>query len=154
MALGPIRLLGDEPSYLGLGAGAFNTQAHRTSPTAAEGTAEFRYGRKLFFIGPALGLLANTRGGVFGYGGLYGDLQWDHVVVTPLGAVGAYHRGGSEDLGNILEFRLSLAVAYQFNDRSRLGLQFSHISNAGISNRNPGENELLLTYAIPLQLPF
>jgi hypothetical protein len=71
-----------------------------------------------------------------------------------LAAVGGYHRGGSEDLGSTFQFRLSADLSYQFDNQSRLGLQFAHISNAGIIRTNPGENELLLTYAIPLQMPF
>jgi hypothetical protein len=45
-------------------------------------------------------------------------------------------------------------LSYQFDNQARLGLQFAHISNAGLSSHNPGENELLLSYAFPLKLPF
>jgi hypothetical protein len=152
--LGPLRLAGDEPSYLDFGAGAFNTQSHREAPTAAEGRIEFRYGKKLFYIGPALGVLGNTRGGAFGYAGIYSDIALGRFVLTPLGAVGAYRRGTGEDLGGTFQFRLSANLAYQFENRSRLGVQFAHISNAGIHTFNPGENELLVTYAIPLGLRF
>src|SRR5689334_19787185 len=61
-----LQVLGDEPSYLDLGAGAFDMQGHRASPTSAEGRVEFRYGQKFLYLGPAAGLLVNTRGGVFG----------------------------------------------------------------------------------------
>jgi lipid A 3-O-deacylase len=152
--LGPISILGDGPSYLELGAGAFNMQAHREAGTSGVGSAEFHYGNKLFFIGPAIGLLANTKGGVYGYGGFYSDIAWGNVVLTPFAGLGGYHQGGSIDLGNTFEFRLSAQISYQFDDKSRLGLKFAHISNSGISNRNPGENELLATYSIPLDLPF
>jgi hypothetical protein len=152
--LGPIRIAGNESSYLDFGAGAFDIQGHHEAPTSAEGKVEFRYGKKFLYIGPAIGVLGDTRGGVFGYGGFYTDLALGRFVLTPLAAVGGYHRGGSEDLGNTFQFRLSADLSYQFDNKSRLGLQFAHISNAGISQTNPGENELLVTYAIPLQLPF
>jgi hypothetical protein len=61
LMLGPVRLAGDEPSYLELGAGAFDLQGHPGTGTLAEGKVEFRYGKKLFYIGPAIGLLANTK---------------------------------------------------------------------------------------------
>jgi len=32
-----------------------------------EGRIEFRYGEKLFYIGPAAGVLVNGKGGVYGY---------------------------------------------------------------------------------------
>jgi hypothetical protein len=145
-----LQFLGDEPSYIDFGAGAFDLQAHRESPTTPEGRVEFRYGRKFLFLGPAAGLLVNTRGGVFGYAGFYTDIAWGRFVLTPLGAVGFYSRGSSEDLGGTFQFRTSANLAYEFDDRSRLGVQFAHISNAGLHKRNPGDNELLATYALPL----
>jgi hypothetical protein len=119
----------------------------------AEGRIEFRYGQKFLHIGPAVGVLANNKGGAFGYGGIYSDIKYGDFVVTPLGAIGGYHRGGSEDLGGTFQFRLSLNVAYELSGQSRLGVQFAHISNAGIQSRNPGDNEVLATYAIPIAIP-
>ena len=144
------QLLGNEPSYLDLGVGAFDIQGHRESSTSAEGRVEFRYGQKLFYIGPTAGVLATTRGGIFGYAGFYTDIAWWRFVLTPLGAVGAYHRGGDEDLGGVFQFRIGAKLAYELNNGQRLGAEFVHISNAGIHNRNPGDNEILATYAFPL----
>ena len=145
-----LQVLGDEPSYLDLGAGAFDMQGHRASPTSAEGRVEFRYGQKFLYLGPAAGLLVNTRGGVFGYAGFYTDIAWGPFVLTPLGAVGFYSRGSGEDLGGVFQFRTSADLAYEFDGGSRLGLQVAHVSNAGVHRRNPGENEALVTYALPL----
>jgi lipid A 3-O-deacylase len=155
-AAGPIGLtvLGAEPSYLDLGAGVFDVPVHRGAVTTGEGRIEFRYGEKLFYIGPAAGVLVNGKGGVYGYGGFYGDIAFGGFVVTPLAAVGAYRRGDGPDLGGTLEFRLSIAAAYEFEDKSRLGLQIAHLSNAGLYHRNPDDNEVLLSYSIPLHLPF
>lgn len=69
----PAHLVGDEASRVDLGAGVFDVQGDRGFHPTAAGQVEFRYGRKLFFIGPALGLLATTKGAVFGYGGIYAD---------------------------------------------------------------------------------
>jgi lipid A 3-O-deacylase len=148
--LGPVQLAGDDASYLDLAAGSFGTGPSHFAPDSAQARVELRYGKKLFHLGPALGVLGNTKGGVLGYTGLYADLRLGDVVITPLGGVGAYHRGRGEDLGGTFEFRLSLGVAYAFADRSRLGMQYGHISNAGSHRINPGENELLVTYALPL----
>jgi lipid A 3-O-deacylase len=155
--LGPIQIKGDEPSYGDLGLGAFNIQRHRESPTDGEGHIELRYGRKLFYLGPALGFLGDTRGGFFGYGGFYSDVALGPFVLTGLAGAGGYDRGSSADsidLGGTFEFRLSADLAYEFDDESRFGVQFAHISNAGLHDRNPGENELLLTYAVPLRFSF
>jgi hypothetical protein len=147
-SLGEIKLLADEPSYVDFGAGAFDINHPALS---AAGYVEYRYGKKLFFIGPLMGIMANTDGGVFGYGGIYADIKYQNLVTTPFFTVGGYHQGGSKDLGGIFQFRSGLTVAYQFDkEGSRLGVRFAHISNAGIHDNNPGENEVLLTYSIPL----
>ena len=153
---GPAHLVGDEASHLDLGAGAFDIQGDRDERPSAVGQVEFRYGRKLFFIGPAVGILATTKGAVFGYAGIYADFKFGQFVVTPLGAVGGYRQGGGEDLGGAFQFRPSIAVSYEFADQSRIGVQIAHISNAGTGrdHLNPGPNEVLLTYAIPLRRPW
>ena len=150
LQLGSAQLAGDEASYLDLGVGTFGTRPSHVAPDAATARVELRYGKKLFYLGPALGVLGTTKGGVFGYAGVYADLRLGDVVITPLAGVGGYHRGGGEDLGGTFEFRLSLGAAYEFAGGTRLGLQFGHISNGGSHRINPGENELLVTYAFPL----
>jgi lipid A 3-O-deacylase len=143
-------LVGDEASRLDLGVGAFDVQGDRGARPSAVGQVEFRYGKKLFFIGPAVGILATTKGAIFGYGGIYADFRFGPFVVTPLGAVGGYHQGGGEDLGGPFQFRASIAASYEFANQSRLGAQIAHVSNGGTDHLNPGPNEVLLTYAIPL----
>ena len=145
-----LQFLGSEPSYLDLAAGAFDIQGHRESPTSGMGRIEFRYGQKYLYIGPAAGVLVTTRGAVFGYAGFYTDIAWGRLVLTPLGAVGAYRRGSDEDLGGSFQFRTSANVAYELDGGSRLGVEFAHVSNAGLHKRNPGDNELLVTYGFPL----
>jgi lipid A 3-O-deacylase len=141
----------NSPNYLILGVGAFdlfeeNVVDHNRS---AAGTVELRLGTKLLGIGPALGLLANVDGGVFGYGGLYFDLPFGPIVITPLGAIGGYRQGDSKDLGGVFQFRASITAAYQFENASRLGVELGHISNAHIHEENPGEEDAFITYALP-----
>ncbi len=148
--LGPIEVLEDGPSYAELGVGAFDLfafQGERATSAAAE--IELRWGRKAWFIGPAIGLMGNTDGGVFGYGGIYADLTYKNLVITPLFGPGGYVQGHSKDLGGVLQFRTELGVAYQFDDGARLGVRIAHLSNAGIHHSNPGEEELHVTYALP-----
>jgi hypothetical protein len=152
LRLGPIALLGDGPSYVDLGAGVYDLvgNAHRNQTFAA--SAEFRYGQKLYGVGPAVGIIQNARGGGMAYLGFYGDFALGPVVVTPLAGLGAWWHGGNDDeqLGGTFEFRLGLSVAYQFDNQSRLGIRLGHISNATLHRRNPGDNDLMLTYALPL----
>jgi hypothetical protein len=144
--LGPIVVHGNEADNLLLGAGVFD---FRDEPAAA-GTIEYRFGRKVFVLGPALGLLANTEGGVFGYAGMYGDLSYRNIYLTPQLAIGGYREGSSKDLGGVFQFRLSLDLAYRFANGHRFGIRVAHISNAAMHDSNPGEEELLLTYSLPV----
>jgi lipid A 3-O-deacylase len=151
--LGPIEILGDAPSYAEVGLGAFDVFAERDGSGERSGAAQLqlRWGRKLYFIGPAIGLLGNTDGGIFGYGGIYADLAYGDFIVTPVLAAGGYSEGGSKDLGGVFQFRAELGIAYEFDDGARIGARLGHISNAGIHADNPGEEELLITFAIPFR---
>lgn len=148
--LGGIDLLGRAPHYVDFGLGVFDIRApFNASKTSAAGRVEARGGEKLWGLGPAVGLMVNADGGIFGYGAIYADLAYGNFVVTPLAGLGGYSRDDSSDLGGVFQFRLSLGLNYQFADQSRLGLNIAHISNAGIHDNNPGEEEVYVTYAIP-----
>jgi hypothetical protein len=143
--LGPIVVHGNEADNLLLGAGAFDLRDR----TAAAGTIEYRFGRKVFVAGLSLGLMANVDGGLYGYVGTYSDLSYKRIYFTPQIAMGGYHEGDSTNLGGVYQFRLSLDVAYRFDNGHRVGLRGAHISNGGVNEENPGEEELFLTYSVP-----
>jgi hypothetical protein len=149
-----VTILTQAPTLLDLGAGVYDIigNAHRNETGAA--AAELRFGQRFFGIGPAVGTIVNFRGGGMAYFGVDSDIAVGRVVVTPLAGLGAWWRGSGKDenLGGTFEFRLSLAAAYAFDNGSRLGVRFGHISNANIHKANPGENDLMLTYGIPLNL--
>ena len=143
--LGPVTLHGNEPDTLTLGVGVFDYR----HDTLAAGTVEYRFGRKLFFLGLALGMVANTSGGFMGYAGAYADLSYRNVYLTPLMAFGGY-REGNENPGSVFQFRLSGDLTYRFANGMRLGFRYAHISNANTDDPNLGEDEILLVYSIPL----
>jgi lipid A 3-O-deacylase len=144
--LGPIVIHGNEQDQFLLGVGAFDV-GDVTSPA---GTIEYRFGRKLFVVGFTLGLVANTDGGLFGYVGAYTDLSYGKFYLTPQLAMGGYHEGDSTDQGGVFQFRESIDLAYRFDNGHRLGVRVAHISNAGIYEKNPGEEEIFLTYSFAL----
>ena len=144
--LGPIVVHGNEADNLMLGAGLFGLR----DDASGAGTVEYRFGRKVFVAGFALGVMANTDGGLFGYVGAYCDLSYKKLYVTPQLAMGGYGEGSSTNLGGVFQFRESLDLAYRFNNGHRLGIRAAHISNAAIHDINPGEEELLLTYSLPI----
>ncbi len=86
-------------------------------------------------------------------GGILTDFYFgNRIVVSPSVAVGAYFEGSGKDLGHVFEIRSALEVAYRFDDRSRLGVMFYHISNAGLGDdENPGAEVLTLSYSFPIR---
>lgn len=79
-------------------------------------------------------------GGVFAEYPL-GDQWIAEATVMP----GYYDPGSLDfDLGNDLEIQSSLGIGRKIGESSRLSLAFSHLSNAGTSDRNPGRNALAL----------
>ncbi len=98
-----------------------------------------------------VGGFVTTDGGLYGYGGVFVDLSLtDNFVVRPSVAVGAYSRGSGKDLGGVVEFRTAIEAAWRFANQSRLGVEFSHISNASIYDHNPGTEILTVNYSVPI----
>lgn len=143
--LGAVKVLGDTGDALELGGGVFNFDNGEAGSSAAV-KLEYRFGRKLGFVGPALGVVANGDSGLLGYGGLYGDIALGRLVLTPLFGVGAYHDGAGKDLGGTLEFRSSLGLYYLLPNQGRVGVSAAHVSNADLHDKNPGENDFFVSY--------
>jgi lipid A 3-O-deacylase len=145
---------GDPPS-IGTGAGVFNLNANTkklNSVRAAQLQGEYRFGDVLWIVSPFVGLMGTSAGAFYGYAGFGFDVHFgSDWVVTPTFAGGYWYRGGGLDLGSWWEFRSGAEFDYRFANRSRLGLAFYHISNAGLGKSNPGEQALLLVYTVPLR---
>ena len=148
LALAPRAARAEDPNFIAVGAGVYDV-LHDFK--AAQGRLEFRFADRFLFIKPMVGVLFTSKGSVMGYGGIRIDLYLGkHFVVTPNGAVGGFYRGSGKDLGSTIEFKTGAEFAYRFDDHSRLGLQFDHISNAGIGKRNPGTESLVLFWSFPI----
>lgn len=52
----------------------------------------------------------------------------------------------SKELGSSLEFYSRLIAKYRIQPNQFLRMEFGHISNAGISNTNPGAENIVLAY--------
>ena len=68
---------------------------------------------------------------------------------TPSFGAGFYDDGSGKKLGNTLQFRTSLELSYELKNNNRIGISFSHISNANLSDKNPGVEILSFSYHIP-----
>lgn len=152
LALGPFELLPSGKGMLMVGAGAFDALWPRDavgSATSALLNVEYRFGKKFYYLGLVAGGLVNSDSGGFVYVGSYADIRYKKFIATPAVGAGAYHKGAGPDLGGTLEFRSSITFAYELENEGRIGIGIAHISNAGIYDLNPGENEILLSYSFP-----
>jgi len=144
--IGSLELLGSGPHHLDLGFGLANI--NRPQRLRSAGKIELRAGKKIAFVGPAVGLFITNEGFSYGYAGIYADLRYGRFLLTPLVAAGICHEGDGIDLGGPIEFRESLEIAYRVDERWLVGLSLAHISNGQVYEHNPGQNDILLTIAV------
>ncbi len=149
----------EEPFRITIGAGAHNVRLDNETDKGNETVSMFRLEArlpyKLWRFTPITGVEVTDRGAVYGYGGFMLDVFFgERFLISPNAAVGYYSEGDGRDLGYPLEFRTGLEAAYQFDHGGRLGVAYHHISNAELSDRNPGIETLTLNYALPLDLLF
>jgi hypothetical protein len=143
-----------EPDFVTFGAGYYDLF---DDESAAEARIEYRFSEenKLLWFTPFVGFTATSDAATYGYVGIGLDVFFgNRWVATPTFAAGIYGDGDGKDLGHAVEFRSGLEVAYRFDDYSRLGLSFTHISNAGLDDHNPGVESLVMFYAVPFDVLF
>ena len=134
-------------------------------------SADFRYERRfdnsLFEIGPEsenffnlkpfAGIELTSDSAAYFMGGIYlednlGTIfvgEESNFIFTPSFGAGYYDEGDGKKLGNNIEFRTTLEVSYELEDKNRLGLSVGHISNANLGDKNPGVEIISLSYQIP-----
>ena len=70
--------------------------------------------------------------------------------MIPSFGVGIFTDSDEIELGNELEFRSGVELAYQFRNKIRAGIAIFHLSNGGISSENPGTEALVISVCIPI----
>tara|TARA_B100000927_G_scaffold192114_1_gene154950 strand:+ start:536 stop:1063 length:528 start_codon:yes stop_codon:yes gene_type:complete len=132
---------------------------------------DFRYERRLentifdigpkednfFFLKPFFGIEYTSDSATYFLSGIYvednlGQLfegKKSNLYFTPSFGAGIYDDGSGKKLGNDIQFRTSLEISYELKNKNRIGVSFSHISNANLGNKNPGVEILSLSYHIP-----
>ncbi len=107
-------------------------------------------------LSPAAGVMGTSDDALYGHVGFRLELPvpgpWggrrDRVVLTPQVAAGYYDRGDDEKLGGNLQFRSGLEAAVRLTRRHSVGVLFYHLSNAGIDDRNPGVESLVVQWSV------
>ncbi len=125
--------------------GVFDSDTHRV------GGIELRLPGVVHDLQPMLGLAYVEDESWYGYLGVRWNLDLgQRWRLAPGFAVGYFEVGDVLDLGSELEFRSSLELSRSFGHRSRLGLEFYHLSNSSIEEFNPGTEGLVLNLSIAL----
>jgi len=135
---------------ISVGGGIFNaTRVHHRS-TLFQFEYRTRY-RFFEMFAPIGGFFITSKASTYVYGGFGFDLQiGKRISIFPSIVMGLYAKGYGKDLKFPLEFKSTIECAYIFENQSRIGLQISHISNASISDPNPGAESLSIVYVFPL----
>ncbi len=110
-----------------------------------------------FFLKPFFGIEITNDSASYFLTGIYfednlGELfegDKNKLFFTPSFGAGIYDDGSGKKLGNDLQFRTALEVSYELKNKNRIGIAFSHISNANLGNKNPGVEILSLSYHVP-----
>jgi hypothetical protein len=139
-----------EGEHLVLQAGAYDISQDDDSATL--GAIEYRFRDQFNGLRPVVGFMATTDEATYTYAGAYWDLPLNTApfVITPGFQAGAYSNGDGKDLGYWLQFRSTIEASYEFESGHRLGLGFSHLSNASLGSDNPGTETLQLVYSYPM----
>ena len=137
-----------DPSFVTLSAGSYDF--NRQKQPAVEYGMQYRSDLKLWIFQPMAGFMVNTNSSSMLYAGISLDIFFgNRIVLRPSFAPGWYNRNRGEDLGYPLEFRSAVELSYRFDDRSRLGVELYHMSNAHLGDKNPGEESINLVYSLP-----
>ena len=119
--------------------------------SSSEGRVEFRFNKIDWQIKPFGGVMANTDGAVYLFSGFYYDVPLtSFLYLTPSFAPGFYHKCDSKNLDFALEFRSQLELSIRLENNIRVGVSFSHISNASLGKINPGVESIAIIYYVPL----
>ena len=109
---------------------------------------EYHFKPRRWGIGPAIGAFASSDGAAYLRAGFTRDFpfaeRWNANVTL---AGGGYQPGHGKRLGKGFEFRSAIDLSYEAQPGVRLGAALAHLSNAGLSDSNPGVETFTITIA-------
>ncbi|HYB11687.1 MAG TPA: acyloxyacyl hydrolase [Alphaproteobacteria bacterium] len=143
----------DEPDFVAVEGGAFDPV--RAENESAYFDAEYRSGFFLWKLKPFGGIAGTADGSFWGYVGVRLDTYWGRrIIITPSFALVGYDKGNGKNLGSPpLLGRSGFDFQYRFDDDSRIGLTFHHMSNGKALGQsiNPGTELVGISYSVPVK---
>lgn len=142
----------NDSSFFGLSVGIYDPFTHGMKEAAFN--FEWQPGVKIAgTLQPLFGAFITTQGSKMGYGGIGVPFKLgERVFVMPSVAAGAYGKGDGYDLDRTLAFRVGTELAYEFDDKSRIGIN-AHVLTNGTSFHRSDRTEIIsLVYTMPLDI--
>lgn len=134
-------------SFLGLSIGLYDPDNRNESVSF---NVEWQPGVRIMgAVQPLFGALATTDSGMLGYAGVGLPLHLGSFFAMPSLAVGAYKEGAGRDLDSTLAWRAGTELAYEFSDKSRLGINAHILTNGESTDRRDRIGILSLVYTTP-----
>jgi hypothetical protein len=126
-------------------------EVRRNSGKVFEFGAEYRWDRQLWLIEPMIGGLVTTKASKFLYAGGAISYNFNETFAASISfAPGLYYKGSGKNLGQVLEFKSQFELWWKLPNQIRIGAAVSHISNAGLSKTNPGQESLIAQISFPV----
>jgi len=159
-----------QPDLLGFSVGYYDALRNTPRKEATDFRVEFRSGLSLlpmmapqtfagwdnvFQVHPMGGVEGTSDGALYGFGGFVFDIfLTQHIFLSPNEVVGLYYGGNGKRLGSFVEFRSTIEAGYRFDNNMRLTASLGHISNAGLTQHNPGTEIVSGNVYIPVDWVF
>ncbi len=107
-------------------------------------------------ISPFAGVEITNKGSLWIGAGFLTEFKLDKKwSITPNIGIGYYSNGKNDlDLGHPIEFKTGIELSYALENKNRIGLNFTHLSNGGLGDTNPGTEIISLTYSFPFDKLF
>ena len=104
-----------------------------------------------FHLVPSVGFIVTEGAAAYVSGDVRTEL-WldDRWVISPKLGYGIFLENEILSLGHDIEFRTGVEIERRLPDGVRIGLGFFHLSNAGISERNPGTEAIVVSISFPI----
>ena len=94
-------------------------------------------------LSPITGFMMTTDSTSYLYTGVQAKYNIGKLNLTPSFSPGLYSMGDGKDLGSPLEFKSELQLSIDILPGTTLGYSQSHLSNAGIGDKNPGADSYM-----------
>jgi len=97
-------------------------------------------------LSPITGVLFTTDNAAYIYTGVQAQYSIGALNIIPSFTPGFYNQGDGKDLGHAIEFKSEIQLSLDLPRDSQFGFSYNHLSNASLSDKNPGANSYMFNF--------